>query len=325
MKNKYNVLIIGAGKIAAEFDNPDTKEILTHAHAFKTHSGFNLIGFVDIDYKKAKDASQTWGGKAFKSINDVIKEKIPVDVVSIAVSDEYHYEVLKEILNLSVKFVFAEKPLTKTLQQAEEIINLYNNKKISLSVNYSRRFVHEFENIRKNIIEGKYGEYITGNGYYGKGILHNGSHMIDFLRYMIGEVKEFQYISSEFDYFEDDPSVSSVLTFKGNRRFYMQHVDCSKYTIFELDFLFEKVRIRIIDLGLKVEIYEVRESKTFSGYKNLVKVNEEVTSMGKALYHGIENIYNHLSYGEKIKCSINDGYKVLKICTELQTKIKNRK
>lgn len=46
------VVIIGAGNIAAGFDTPESKKILTHAHAVVVNPDFQLLGFYDIDEKK---------------------------------------------------------------------------------------------------------------------------------------------------------------------------------------------------------------------------------------------------------------------------------
>lgn len=66
MGKSYNVLIIGAGNIGAFFDMPYSKNVLTHAHAFSKVEGFNLLGFVDVDNKKAIEAANIWNAKALK-------------------------------------------------------------------------------------------------------------------------------------------------------------------------------------------------------------------------------------------------------------------
>ena len=53
-----NVVIIGAGKIGAFFDSPDSSNILTHAHAFTANRNFRLLGFVDKDLNQAGRAAQ---------------------------------------------------------------------------------------------------------------------------------------------------------------------------------------------------------------------------------------------------------------------------
>ena len=64
----YNVLIIGAGKIGAFFDQPGSENILTHAHAFSTHPGFKLLGFVDSNAGQAQKAVSIWGGEYFNNL-----------------------------------------------------------------------------------------------------------------------------------------------------------------------------------------------------------------------------------------------------------------
>jgi len=44
-QNKYKAIIIGAGRIASDFDYPGSKKILTRANAFKKHPSIDLIGF----------------------------------------------------------------------------------------------------------------------------------------------------------------------------------------------------------------------------------------------------------------------------------------
>lgn len=317
----FNALIIGAGKIGAFFDKPGASNILTHAHAYKEQAGFKILGFVDTDSEKAKKAVSLWGGSIFHCLEDAFN-KSSVDVVSVTVPDQHHYEVLKEISKFPVKCVFAEKPLTKKLEEAEDIVRIYKEKNIGLVVNYGRRFVPEFERIRDDIHRGIYGGYVSGAGYYGKGINHNGSHLIDLLRYFIGEIQDNQIIDYSFDFYDDDPSVSGILNLDNDKKFYLQHIDCNLFSIFELDMFFEKKRIKMQDLGFVIEEYDVTESDIFAGYKNLGKTGENRTSLGKAMYYAVKNIYDFLTEGATIKCSVFDGCKAVEVCTDIIKKVK---
>lgn len=321
MELRYNVLIIGAGSIGAFFDTPDSDNILTHAHAFTKHKGFNLIGFFDLDIEKAMKAVSIWGGKAFKNIEEALAKE-PVDIVCVAAPDDCHYAILKRISETNIKFVFAEKPLAGSMTEADEITQLYKQRKISLAVNYSRRFIPEFQNIKKDINKGLYGDYITGTGYYGKGLLHNGSHLIDLLIYFIGEIKESEYIGSISDFTEKDPSISALLYFNNNRDFFLQCIDSRFYTIFEIELFFKKKRISIKDLGCKIEEYDIIEGQFVKGYKNMVKTKEIATSAKKSLYYSVDNIYNHLTKSEEIKCSIDDAYKAMQSCIYIKENLK---
>ncbi|MCP6719116.1 MAG: Gfo/Idh/MocA family oxidoreductase [Patescibacteria group bacterium] len=316
----FNVLIIGAGYIGAFNDYPNSENILTHAHAFTIHKGFNLVGFVDKDIEKAKKAANLWSTSYFKTI-EVAFKKFRIDVVCVAVPDDVHYPILMEILDYPLKFVFIEKPITKTLPEAKIIFEKYTSKKIPSAVNYSRRYVPEFLNIKSKILNGDYGNFLGGVGYYTKGLIHNGSHLLDLLRFLIGNVKEANPIQKEYDFYQDDPSISAVLNFGKNKFFFFKILDFRIYDIFEIDLLFEKKRLRLIDSGNKIEEYSVRNNPVLKRYKNLVKISEYKTSLNKAIYHAAQNIYDFLVEGKKIYCTLKDSYDVLKLCLELKKKI----
>lgn len=316
MEKKINVLIVGAGKIGAFFDAPGSSAILTHAHAFKSMQNFNLLGFVDSDKQSAEKAAHLWGAKAYGSLAGAFASS-SIDVVSVAVPDEYHFEVLKHLTHYPVKIVFAEKPLTKKLSEVQEIITLYSNYNISLLVNYTRRFVPEFRLINERIRKGEFGNYVSGTGYYGKGVVHNGSHLVDFLQYLLGSVKSYQGISFSRDFYHDDPSVSAVLFFEQEKPFFLQAIDCRLYTIFEIDLLFSKARVRITDSGFYIQEQKIKKSTLFSGYFNLCEEASQKTSLDQAMFFAAQNIYRHITDGEDLWCTAQDAYAAQMVCQEL--------
>jgi predicted dehydrogenase len=312
---KLNSLIIGAGNIGAFFDNPSSTKIVTHAHAFRNHKGYNLLGFVDINEKRAQKAVSLWGGKAYSSVEQAFNSE-KFDIASVAVPDEFHFDIAKTLLNLPLKLIFLEKPVTKTISEANDILRIHNN--IPIAVNYSRRFVPEFQKIKENIEKGVYGSYLTGVGTYGKGLIHNGSHLIDLLHYFKFNVKKVKAINRLTDFYKDDKSVSAVLTLENNRQFFLHFADCRKYTLFEIDILFEKKRIRIINSGFVIEEYDVRQDDIFKDYKVLIKTKGTNTSLDSSIFLAVDNIYKHLTKGEDLKCSFEDGYKALKTCITIR-------
>lgn len=312
----YSVLIIGAGKIGAFFDTPQGEQVLTHAHAFTSHPGFKLLGFVDADRNQAERAAAVWGGDAFSTISGAFAQQV-VDVAVVAVPDELHYPLLKDLVAYQPKLVFAEKPLTKRLIEAEEIVHLYRERGVSLGVNYTRRFVPEFVTLRDEIKSGAFGRFLTGTGYYGKGTLHNGSHLIDLLRFMLGEIAATRTISKIHDFFEDDPSCSAVLDLADGGEFVMQAVDCRSYTVFEMDLLFEKKRVRLVDAGFSIEDHEIRENTMFAGYRNPVLSQTIDTGLKSAFSQAVALIYAQLSSGDKFCCSGDDALLTHKVCLSI--------
>ncbi|MBX9830424.1 Gfo/Idh/MocA family oxidoreductase [Candidatus Babeliales bacterium] len=312
----YRVLIIGAGRIGAFFDSSSDHHILTHAHAFSRHAMFELVGFVDADFNRAVQAAQRWDVQAFASLEQAFMQS-SIDVVCVATPDPTHYDILNQLVRYPVKLVFAEKPLTKTLEQAYKIKQLYAQVGIPVLVNYSRRFVPEFHEIRQRVQAGEFGRFVAGTGHYGKGLLHNGSHMLDFVRFLLGDITVVDCMQKIFDCYDDDPSImGKVHVADYDAPFFLQPVDCNLFTIFEMDFLFEKRRVRIIDSGFFIEEYAVQPNTMFQGYSNLVLMNKYSSSLAQSLYCAADNIAHFLADQQPLRCTLDDAYTVMKLCTQ---------
>jgi predicted dehydrogenase len=302
----FNVLIIGAGQVGAFYDQPDSPHILSHAHAFSSHPGFRLQGFFDSNSEQAQKAARIWGGEAFPDWEAAIVSR-NIEVVVLAVPDEYHFPYLKALAAHDLRLLVAEKPLVLTAEQLETIQDLYAASSIGIAVNYSRRYAPEYQVLREKILSGYYGYFMTGNGYYGKGLLHNGSHMLDLLRYLIGEIRGGTPLRAINDWSLHDPSLSAILEFESGALFCMGVIDCRCYSIFEMELLFTKARIRIVDSGFFIEEYWPGESGIFASYRNLKFRQKYETSLNQSLYHLACNVYNYLVEQEPLRCTLEDA------------------
>ena len=310
----YRAAIIGAGRIGAMLDDPSNPHILTHAHGYGASEGFEIVGFVDRDLDKALAASSRWGGATFGSIQELFETQA-VDVVSICLPDELHYATLLTLAEKPIKLIFLEKPAVSTPEEADSVRTLYDGLPIRVQVNYTRRFVPEIRNTRDAIKNGNYGKFLTGVGYYGKGLLHNGSHMVDLLQFLVGEVGSVAKIGEVADFYDLDPSVSAVLTMRSGGVFHLCHIDSRRFHIFELDLTFENKRIRIYDLGSMIEEYSVGANRMFEGYQTLNKDLEYSTQHSKAMYHAIANVRNNLDHNEPLVCTLNESLETVKTCS----------
>lgn len=308
----YKVVIVGAGRIGAFFDDMDCDVVLTHAHAFQEAEQFELVGFFDVVEEVAKKAAERWKVRYFHSLEEAMQD---VDVVCCTVPDAYHYDMLKQIAQYPVKFVFSEKPITETPEQAEKICKLYQEKKLPLQINYTRRYLEEFVQLKRDM-KG-YGTFLKGCGYYGKGILHNGSHMLDLIIYLLGSIESVEGDEKIFDFFDEDPSVEAKIKVRDGN-IYLHPIDCRVATIFELELFFEKARVRILDGGSVIEIYPVMPSPVYEGYENYIKKETRIVHYDNSFRNAVQNIYEHLEYQKELCCPMEDAKVVLELCCKLQ-------
>ena len=312
-------LIIGAGKIAAGYDAPQSKEILTHAHGFRSVPGFALTGFVDRDLVQAEQAAAKWGGKAYTDLRAAFADS-PIDVVSVATPDKTHAAVLKELAAYSPRLIFCEKPLALNWADAQAIEELYRVLPTQIQVNYLRRFVPEFRAVKQAIASGSYGRFLTGSGFYVKGFLHNGSHMVDLLQYWLGEATDIQElaggksdaIQNAEEIFVADTEKTALLTFVDGGLFTIQSLAGNPYGIFEMDLLFEQKRLRILDSGLAMQQYTLGENPVFPGTPEMQPQPIRTTGLDRAMQYAMENIRDHLILGEPLLCPLDEALATLK-------------
>jgi hypothetical protein len=195
----YKVLIIGAGNKGALADvsgSGNEHKYLSYAHAVTDHQGFRLLGFKDIDMERASKASIVWKTDYWSTWAGALES----DIAIISTPDDTHYDILKQLADYPLRLVICEKPICTDLQQAREIVELYRQKNIPILVDYTRRFIPKYQQMKTEIDAGNWGAFLEGYGYFNRGWLHTGSHMVDFVLWMRGTLDGFRITEIPTDY-----------------------------------------------------------------------------------------------------------------------------
>ena len=316
MTELFKVSIIGAGNISSLYDSPEKDIILTHAHALLESKFYKIVGFYDINNDKAAYASAIWGGVVFISIEDALNA---ADIVVIAVPEAYHYDILINCIGSSfLRAIVVEKPFVVKKEEANKLYTKLVNYDIPIFLNYSRRFMKEFHQM-KNWIDNKAGNLICGNCFYGKGTLHNGSHLIDIMRYLLGNMRVGGVLNKKCDYKVEDPSFDFYLqTENSSCNVFFHAVPSDLLTLFEFDLMFEYGRVKYSDENLMIEYFEtLRDNPLFSevNYKKTEEVKIEPSSAMRGLY---QNVYKVINNMEKPLCNEKDGLYVLNVVEQIR-------
>ena len=95
-----------------------------------------VVGVVDIDREKTRRASEQSGAAAFSDHRQLIGA---VDAVSIAVPTAAHYETARAFLDAGID-VLLEKPITRTMEEADEMVALAEARKCIFQIGHIERF-----------------------------------------------------------------------------------------------------------------------------------------------------------------------------------------
>ncbi|MCR5205008.1 MAG: Gfo/Idh/MocA family oxidoreductase [Lachnospiraceae bacterium] len=311
---KLKVAVIGAGQIASGYDIVKDKNILTHAKAIKHNESLELLGFYDNDKNKALEAAQKWGTVVIESI-EYIEEN--ADVICIAVPDAFHYDYLKRFTGKNnVKAVIIEKPLTDCLEKVGELEERCERDTKLYFVNYSRRFISEFQHL-KTWINHDAGKLICGACYYGKGVLHNCSHLINLFLYLFEEVKPLAVTRNIVDYSKDDPSAEFLMKIDEATVAFFP-IPCTEITVFDFDLFFENGKIHCDGEKNVIVYYKKGSSVVYRDETNYIK-NIEVQIDGSSAMRGLyKNVCDVLNGNGEIVSGIHDAAKTVEICCEIR-------
>jgi predicted dehydrogenase len=236
------------------------------------------------------------------------------DLVSICTPDASHYQVLYQILTASNKprGVLCEKPLATDPVQARELIDMCKREGVVLTVNYMRRFAVNINALKAYLLEGNLGEIQAVNGWYTKGTLHNGSHWFDLLRFLAGEVVWVRGIDSLKEAGQD-PTLDVVMGLENGALATLRAVGAAFYTIFEMEILGTKGRVRLNDSCFNIELSLAASSQRYSGYVELFPKQEDFGNRKNLALHAVEDLVKCVCENARPICSGEDGLKALEI------------
>ena len=132
--SEIKVAVIGAGMMGKN-----------HLKTYKSLNGVNLVGVYDIFPEACKAAAETFGIKAFSSLEEVAKE---VDAVSVVKTSVTHAEVGEFFLNKGIHCLM-EKPLATTEAQCKKLIKAAKKNHVTLLVGHIEQFNPAVEQMHK--------------------------------------------------------------------------------------------------------------------------------------------------------------------------------
>lgn len=313
---KYKAVIIGAGRIACGFDAPDSKQVLTHAHALTADPRVILSGITDIDSVKGKKEAKKWKTEFFEDHHSMLTSIKP-DIVVIATPDHAHKDMLLEVLAYKPKVVILEKPAVNKKSDIRIVRTASRNPYTEIIVNFRRRFDPTVEQIRDDLIKGRYGSVLSASATYTKGVLHNGSHVIDLARYLFGEMKTSKTFFAVDDFPEGDPSLGGIATFERCPQFYLMTGDERSFYILEFEILTEKRRIRFIDEGRRCVTQKVVADTVYKGDQVLGESKVIKTKLPDAMRNMVAHAVRVADKSERSRASIEDALKTQEACYKL--------
>jgi predicted dehydrogenase len=125
MMKKLRVGVVGVGYLG-QF----------HAEKYARMTDVELVGIVDINKSRAESVAQKVNTTAYTEHQALFGK---VDAVSIAAPTPVHFVIANDFLHNSID-ILIEKPITQTIEEADELIRLSRSNNLMIQVGHLERF-----------------------------------------------------------------------------------------------------------------------------------------------------------------------------------------
>lgn len=179
MSTKCKTAIIGTGRIAN-----------THAGAYTRHDGIDLVAGADINAETLDTFRERWNvPQGFSDYEEMLREIQP-EIVSICTYADLHWPMLKASVEAGVKGVICEKPMFNSPSELPLVHALVEETGVKIAIGHMRRYGMAHMRAREILESGELGEPTMAVGMLsGGGLAEMGSHWIDLLRYILGDIE----------------------------------------------------------------------------------------------------------------------------------------
>jgi predicted dehydrogenase len=123
--DKIKVGVIGVGHLGQH-----------HARIYAGMGGVELAGICDTDIRRAKKFARKYKTGAFTDYRQMFGV---INCASVVVPTELHYDVAKDCLTNGVS-VLIEKPVTKSVGEADDLLNIAKDRNLIIQVGHIERF-----------------------------------------------------------------------------------------------------------------------------------------------------------------------------------------
>jgi len=279
-----NIALIGCGRIGFLLENdPLRYKPCTHFGGASS-AGVKITHACDINRDRL-DRFGTTAGIPGKNLFEDYRELLnaaPPDMAIIATWTESHDRIAVEAARSGAAVIVLEKPMASTLQGCGAIIDECRKSKTAVIISHERRYDSRYRKTKGLIDAGKIGRVMTVHasiltgGYSGTSdpgegggpLLHDGTHLIDMIRFLFGEIDsvegEFQR-SGRAHGFED--RACAWLKTREGIDIFLEAGGNRKYFVFELEISGTLGKI-IIGNGYE-SLHLNRVSKHYTGFRDI--------------------------------------------------------
>tara|TARA_B100001123_G_scaffold363957_1_gene421996 strand:- start:916 stop:1941 length:1026 start_codon:yes stop_codon:yes gene_type:complete len=315
MKRPLRTVVIGFGNVADRLSDDHLMgrffQFATHAQVLSKHPAFSWEAVVDPSDDALNRARKRWNiphtTHNIEELNDVFVPEVAV----IATPPTSRLSILSSLPKLRAAIV--EKPLAMSSSNADSFVNLCSQMDIPVQVNYWRRGVEAFQRLAAGELQDWVGEPQAIFSTYGSGLFNNGSHIVDFIRMLFGEIVQVQSIGKRTTVLsyekEKDIDLPISLTLEDGATAVCLPLDFKRYREVGIDIWGDAGRISILQESLSLTKYKSNPNRALTGSYEITSDAGETNPIlvENALYKLYDNLAAAVADGTPLLSPISSA------------------
>ena len=220
-QKKLKVAVVGVGGISE-----------VHINGYKACPNVELYAFCDINEKTLKWKGERHGvTRLYTDEATMLRELPEIDAVSVCTWNSAHAPCTIMALNAG-KHVLCEKPMAMNTEEAQAMLEAAKRNNKLLMIGFVRRFGNDAAVLKDFIDAGDFGEiyYAKANytrrngcpgGWFGEKarsgggpLIDLGVHVIDLVRYLLGNPKPVSVYGVTYDKLKNRPGIKGTVDYK---------------------------------------------------------------------------------------------------------------
>ena len=261
----YRAAVVGCGQIGLLFDE-DSSQIrpATHTAALSMNPRTELVALVDDKPEKLQRAAERYPGvPRFADCGEML-EAVRPELVAVATPPETHRKLVEQCATGGVRAIVCEKPIALDLEDARRMVDGCAAAGVLLFVNHTRRFDPLIRRAREAVAAGAIGDVLQAMCVYTRGVMNNGTHLLDLLRFFLGDATAVWGVSKgSVDVpLPEDMAVDGRVEFAGGALATIHHVDDG---VFDVTLIGHRGELALTQVGFRLEWTYVRRRADGSG------------------------------------------------------------
>ena len=329
---KYTAAIVGTGRIGWMLENDLLRGgPCTHAGALAATGKVILAAGADPDEQRLSAFGDAFDVNSLYPDHRRLLENHRVDILCVAAPTSAHCEIVTEAASSGkVRGIYCEKPIARTIEEADRMIEACDKAGVALLIGHERRFGAHFIRAREMVGEGTIGEIRTVIGQALSGdpgsvlkseagggpLLHDGTHLTDLLGFFLGPPDwVIGMVNRAHGPARIEHTALGIVGFPGEAIAFIEGGGRRKYFTFELEL---QGTDGVIGVGNSPPALWISESsRRFGGFNELAKVKFPEYTPNNGFVAAFEALIEEIETGKPSSSTGRDGHLALKIILAL--------